>query len=111
MYSYQQKDLYKAYGKCFLHGIFKYYTLLCKQLQEVLQKMLKDPVLQECRLRTNVDGVDGDELLQGHMTSKQGLQVTGYQMYTINGGRRVAYLFLGQRVGLILLLLFSFIVK
>jgi len=26
---------------------------------EVLQKMLKDPVVQECRLRRNVDAADG----------------------------------------------------
>ena len=48
-------------------------------LQDVLQKLLKDPVIQECRLREDVDmedmSVAGDGLLHSQMTSKQALQV------------------------------------
>lgn len=39
---------------------------------EVLQKMLKDPVVQECRLRRNVDAVDGSaENEDGFITQVQ----------------------------------------
>jgi DNA excision repair protein ERCC-3 len=46
------------------------------QFPEVLQKMLKDPVIQQCRYR-NVDAVatSADGLVTEQMTSKQGLQV------------------------------------
>lgn len=39
---------------------------------EVLQKMLKDPVIQECRLRRNVDAADGSaETEDGFITQIQ----------------------------------------
>lgn len=39
---------------------------------EVLQKMLKDPVVQECRLRRNVDAADGSaENEDGFITQVQ----------------------------------------
>lgn len=40
--------------------------------QDVLQKLLKDPEIQQCRLRREED----EEVTEGQMTSKQGLQLT-----------------------------------
>jgi DNA excision repair protein ERCC-3 len=38
-----------------------------------LQKLLKDHVIQECRLRRDLES---EEVAEGQMTSKQGLQLT-----------------------------------
>jgi len=42
-------------------------------MQEVLQKMLKDSVIQQCRYRSYKDSTDG--IVTEQMTSKQALQV------------------------------------
>lgn len=47
-------------------------TVRCN-FQDVLQKLLKDPVIQECRQKSADGALDG--LVTGQMTSKQALQV------------------------------------
>jgi len=42
-------------------------------IQEVLQKMLKDAVIQQCRYRSYTGSADG--IVREQMTSKQALQV------------------------------------
>jgi len=44
-------------------------------MQEVLQKMLKDQLIQQCRYRNYNAGADG--IVTEQMTSKQALQVSG----------------------------------
>ncbi|KAK2142669.1 hypothetical protein LSH36_924g00041 [Paralvinella palmiformis] len=67
-----------SYGKVKL--VLKHNTYYVESMfPDVLQKLLKDPVIQECRLREDVDmgdmSVAGDGLLHSQMTSKQALQV------------------------------------
>lgn len=43
-------------------------------LQEVIQKLLHDPTIQECRYRPEVEGAT-DGVVEGQVTSKSALQV------------------------------------
>lgn len=42
---------------------------------EVLQKLLKDPVIQECRLRNNVEDTETDGLITDTMSKAKSIQV------------------------------------
>jgi DNA excision repair protein ERCC-3 len=44
------------------------------QFPEVLQKLLKDPAIQECRLRT--DNITDGDLEESQLTAKSALKVT-----------------------------------
>lgn len=41
---------------------------------DVLQKLLKDPVIQECRLRKNIEGDDKDDLIKNVTVKGKALQ-------------------------------------
>lgn len=47
---------------------------------EVLQKLLKDPVIQECRLKKNVED-DKDEIITNVQNKTKTPQVIVYQLY------------------------------
>ncbi|ELU17809.1 hypothetical protein CAPTEDRAFT_153297 [Capitella teleta] len=63
-----------SYGKLKLVLKFNRYFIE-SQFPEVLQKLLKDPVIQQCRLRRDAEA-EGEEVTEGQMTSKQALQLT-----------------------------------
>ena len=44
-------------------------------LQDVIQRLFKDPVIQQCRLRRGEDEVSKDDPAEGQTTQKSALQV------------------------------------